>query len=264
MKPLAIIPTYLTEEGDVQVAATAISSLRETVGDACDVLVIDDGSPHAEFSEGLAAIAMTFDCETNLRKVNVGFSQTVNIGLRQALQEGRDAILVNADIEFTTKTWLDLMLKQRAMDGERMASIVGARLIYPNGLLQHCGIYFSLLGRTFGHSHQHAPANLPEALHARECPVTGALQFIRHECLEGIGVYDEDFSMGFEDVDYCIRTWQSGRSIVYQPGVEAIHHESYFRGRQNEKVARWQAASWLHFARKHANTSFAEFVPSLV
>jgi GT2 family glycosyltransferase len=96
--------------------------------------------------------------------------------------------------------------------------------------------------------------------------VTGALQFIRWETLDRVGVYDETFKMGWEDVDYCIRAWKAGLSCVYQPGIRAIHHESAFRGNAapGSKLANWQAASWQRFVTKYARTNFAEFIPNLV
>lgn len=242
-----------------------VTTLRDTVGDACDLIVVDDGSPHADLVAYCRGIVEALDGEYVAKGRNEGFSHTVNVGLRKALIEGRDAILVNSDIEFTTKTWLSLMLKQRTSDGEKPASIVGALLLYPNGLIQHSGIYFSMLYREFDHIYRYGPHNLPEARHARVCPVTGALQFIRHECLAEVGIYDDSFRMGWEDVDYCVRVWLSGRECIYQPGVTAIHHEGFFRGasRGSQKVEKWQHESWLRFCGKWGSTSFAEFVPSL-
>lgn len=262
-KPLAIVPGYVTTGHDVEILRVAVQSLRDTVGDACDLLVVDDGSPETDLVTACRHIVEGLDGEFIAKGRNEGFAKTVNVGLRRCLNNELDAVLVNADIEFKTETWLDLMLQRKDPEG-RLASIVGARLLYPNGLIQHAGVYFSLLYREFSHIYQYGPGNLPEALNARVCPVTAALQFIRHECLEHVGIYDERFLLGWEDVDYCVRTWKSGRSVIYEPGIVATHHESFFRGRVNPKIQDWQAKSWLYFCEKHATTSFAEFVPSLV
>jgi GT2 family glycosyltransferase len=266
VKPLAIIPAFSRNVHDVAVLETCVSSLRRTAKDACDLLVVDDGSPDAEAAEASCKIVEGVDGEFHACETNEGFSHAVNIGLRRALQEGRDAILVNADIEFFTSTWLELMVKQPTSNGEGLASVVGALLLYPNETIQHAGVFFSLLCREFDHIYRYGPRNLPEALNAKVCPVTGALQFIRHDCLAEIGLYDETFRMGWEDVDYCLRVWRAGRECIYQPGVQAIHHESFFRGagRQDAKIASWQALSWARFAEKWAGVNFGEFVPNLV
>jgi GT2 family glycosyltransferase len=262
VKPLAVVPTYLRSAEDLDVALTAIGSLHATAD--TDILVVDDGSPAPELVEALEAATEGFQAEVHRKETNSGFSKTVNVGLLRARKEGRDAVLVNADVEFFQSGWLERMQQQERSNGEGLASIVGARLLYPNGLIQHAGVYFSILTRSFGHIYQYGPGDLPEALWARRCPVTAALMFIRHECMDGIGLYDEGFQMGFEDVDYCIRAFKSGRECVYQPKVLAFHHESLFRGRPSPKIADWQARSFVRIMRKYARENFIEWVPSVI
>lgn len=261
---LAIIPTYVTTPGDVDVLQTAVSTLRSTtsIGDL-DVLIVDDGSPDSSLVTAVADVAAAAGAELVAKPENEGFSRTVNAGLRRALNDGQDALLVNADVEFIDPGWLERMLACTGENG-KPAAVVGARLLYPTGLIQHAGVFFSLLHRSFGHIYQYAPADLPEAQRRRECPVTGALQLIRHSTLAQLGLYDEAFRLGFEDVDYCVRAFEAGLSCVYEPTVRAVHHESMFRGRRNEKLQRWQAESWLTFVQKYAQTNFVQWVPSLL
>lgn len=264
MKPLSIVPTYVRQSRDLEMLATTLTSLRATSD--CPVLVIDDGSPERDLIEGISSLCERLDCEFVDKGRNEGFAATVNVGLRRALNEGLDAVLVNSDIEFgLTKEWNSLFQRQHD-NNDRPAAVVGALLLYPNGLIQHGGIYFSILSRDFGHRFQFGPGNLPEAQHAAICPVTGALQFIRHSTLEQVGVYDESFKLGWEDVDYCVRVWLSGLSCVYQPGVRAVHHESFFRGaaRADDRIREWTEYSWMRFVGKYADISFAEFVPNML
>jgi GT2 family glycosyltransferase len=79
--------------------------------------------------------------------------------------------------------------------------------------------------------------------------------------LERVGTYDPRFRMGGEDVDFCLRVFQNGLTCVYEPAVAAIHHESLFRGRLDEKVARWQAESIAHLREKWAGAPLAELAP---
>jgi GT2 family glycosyltransferase len=263
VKPLAVVPTYLRSPEDLEVALTAIASLRSSAPEA-DVLVVDDGSPATHLVDELEMASLGLESEVHRKQSNDGFSITVNVGLNRARDEGRDVVLVNADVEFFEGGWLERMVRQERSDGDGLASVVGARLLYPNGLIQHAGVYFSILTRSFGHIYQYGPGDLPEALSARRCPVTAALMFIRHECLEAVGVYDEHFQMGFEDVDYCLRTFKSGRECVYQPLVRAFHHESLFRGRPSPKLADWQARSFIYLNRKYAGENFVQWVPAVV
>jgi GT2 family glycosyltransferase len=261
-KPLVIIPTYLTKEEDVQTTHDAVASVRKTNSNAIDVLLVDDGSPEPSLVTKLEESISQLESEVHRKSKNSGFSQTVNVGLRKALQEGRDAILMNADVELQTPGWYR-QFKSTHDDQHRPAAVVGALLLYPNGLIQHAGIYFSLLTRTFDHLYKYGPGNLPEALRQNICPVTGALQYIRHSTLETIGLYDEKFYMGWEDVDYCLRVIAHGQCCVYNPNVRAFHYEYMFRGRKSGKIEDWQAKSWMYLCEKWKDESFASLVPML-
>ena len=262
-KSLIVVPTYLVAPRDLEVTIEMLASLRKTEPDA-EVLLVDDGSPAAPLLDELAAASERLQAELVRKPENEGFSKAVNVGLRRALEEGKHAVLVNADIEFIDRGWLGRMEAQLRQAGDGQAAVVGGLLLYPSGLIQHAGIFFSLLHRCFDHIYKFAPADLPEAQFARACPVTGALQFIRHETLAHVGLYDERFHLGWEDVDYCIRTFMAGGECVMQPKVRAYHHESMFRGRPSPKVEDWQNRSWLYFMEKYRRQSFAQWVPSLV
>lgn len=263
MRPLAIVPTYLSSPEDLEVVTECLESLRRTApAETLDVLAVDDCSPETVQVDALESVSLKLAFELVRKEENTGFSSTVNVGLRRALEAGQDAVLVNADLEFIQPGWVEVMQAQRCLRTDGLASVVGGLLLYPSGLIQHAGIYFSVLHRHFDHIFKYAPMSLPEAQSPNSCPVTGALQFIRHECLTTVGVYDEEFKMGWEDVDYCLRTVFSGRECVYQPAIKAWHHESLFRGRGSEKVERWQNESWKRMMEKWlTTTNLAEFCP---
>ena len=263
MTALAIIPAYLTEPSDLEMLFACIGSLRTTEPEL-DCLVVDDGSPAGALVDEVEAASGRLKFELHRKPENTGFSKTVNVGLRRCLAERRDAVLVNADIVFEAPGWLAVMEQQPSKDAEGPAWVVGARLLYPNGLIQHAGIFYSLLHTAFDHRFRYAPRDLPEALQAFRCPVTGALAFIRYVALDTVGLYDEDFLMGWEDVDYALRVFQAGGECIYQPRVWAFHHESVFRGRPSPKLADWQAKSYIYFMRKWARTSFAEWLPTWI
>jgi GT2 family glycosyltransferase len=256
---LAVVPIYLRTAEDLDVLLRCLVSLRETAPQA-DVLVVDDCSPAPELVDLIEVACGELRIELYRRPVNGGFSRAVNIGLRRALDEGRDAVLVNADIEFHEPCWLEPMLARTDTTGAP-ASVVGARLLYPNGLLQHAGVYYSTLHRFWAHRFTFGPPDLPEALAPCRCPVTGALQLIRHECLAAIGIYDESFRMGWEDVDYCLRVFASGRECIYEPAACATHAESLFRSRTGDGQDTWQNDSWKTLSEKYAGTDMSAFMP---
>ena len=263
MSVLCVVPVYLRTPSDLDVLARCLVSLWATARDRADVLIVDDGSPEPALVEQLAAVAGELGQELHVKAENEGFSRTVNVGLRRALEEGRDAVLVNADIEFTDPHWLEYMLGRTDTEG-RPAAVVGARLLYPNGCLQHAGVFFSLRARSWWHRYQYGPADLPEALEPTVCPVTAALQLIRDETLATVGLYDEEFRMAYEDVDYGLRVFAAGLQCVYEPAAVAIHAEQVFRGRVNPKLERWHAEGAARLVSKWRHADFSAFVPEVL
>ena len=73
--------------------------------------------------------------------------------------------------------------------------------------------------------------------------------YIRFAALEQLGEFDERYPMGFEDVDYCLRAWEAGYEVVYEPAARLHHHESATRGSvQGERELASQRAFWDRWA----------------
>jgi GT2 family glycosyltransferase len=238
---LCIVPTYLRTADELDVLLKCLVSLQTTAPGA-SVLVVDDASPNTDLAKALELACEELGIAFVANDENSGFSRTVNVGLELAHAMEHDAVLVNADIEFPQPGWLENMRDRTDTEG-RPAAVVGARLLYPNGLIQHAGVVFSLLNRDWLHRYRFGPANLPEALSTTRCIVTAALQFIRWETLDQIGLYDEGYRLCYEDVDYCLRVFGAGLECIYEPSVVAIHHESYFRKKVTPEIKRWTTES---------------------
>jgi GT2 family glycosyltransferase len=251
MTVLGVMPVYVKDERALQLTNTATTSFLATTKNS-SLLLIDDGSPRPDL------VAKLWPLDT-IHNPNQGFAKSVNEGLQEALDKGQDALLVNADMQFWVNNWLQIML-------DTDADIVGAKLLYPNhNLVQHAGIYYSFYTRLFSHIGRFAPPETPELNVERECPVTGALMLIRHRVLEKIGLLDENFEFGFEDVSYCLDAIQAGFKVVYQPKAVAIHHESAFRGAQPAPhIKARMDRSWNYFQEKHAGLDIASLVPTLI
>ena len=250
---VAVVPTFIRNKIELDVTEKAINTLRETSN--AFVCVVDDGSPFDGVHEAFEALGVD---KLVLKEKNEGFSHTVNHGLRFALENKTDAVLVNADMEFTNDEWLPAMEANEA-------GVVGALLTYPNNIIQHAGVYFSVIYRSFDHILRFAPANISEAQKPRICPVTGALQLIKYDTLKTVGLYDETFRLGWEDVAYCHDVFMAGEKCAYEPKATAIHHESLFRGKNPSKqILEWQRQSWDRLHERFAGHDFSEYVPTLL
>ena len=258
MAALAVIPVYLRTPVEFELLIRCLVSLSQTAPGVTP-LVVDDGSPARDLVAQLEPLTREVRARLILKPENTGFSKTVNTGLAVARDEGADALLVNQDIQFIGPGWFEAMDASRGPDGQP-ASVVGAKLLFPNLLLRHAGVYYSRLHRLFDHRWRMGPCDLPEADIPAAVPVTGALQLIRHDCLVDVGLYDDGFDMGWEDVDYCIRTFAAGRYCMYEPKAVAVHHESAIRGNIDDaRHVQWFVNSKVRLVAKYTDADFAPY-----
>ncbi|MFZ1221264.1 MAG: glycosyltransferase [Chthoniobacterales bacterium] len=154
----------------------------------------------------------------------------------RAAAEARGDILVflNNDTEIDEPGWLTEMVSHAA---RKEVGAVGARLWYPDGTLQHGGVILGL-GGVAGHAFPHIPRGHPgyfnRAWLQQNCSaVTGACMAVRKVVFEELGGFDEqNLSVTFNDIDFCLRLTERGYWIVWTPYADLIHHESASRGHQ--------------------------------
>ena len=73
---------------------------------------------------------------------------------------------------------------------------------------------------------------------------------VRRELFEQLGGYDEQFAVGFNDADFCLRAWEAGFKTVFSPYAELYHYEFTSRGRESgpEKVVALEARTSIVYA----------------
>jgi hypothetical protein len=140
-------------------------------------------------------------------------------------------VMMNDDISIISPEWLRELL---TFSVQEEVGVVGARLLYPNGTIQHAGMPGGLFGLT-AHAWLGQPASAPTyrdwALVQREWSImTGAVHATRKSLLEIVNGLDERFSLEFNDVDLCLRLRMLGYRNVYTPFAELVHYEKASRG----------------------------------
>jgi ADP-heptose:LPS heptosyltransferase/GT2 family glycosyltransferase len=151
-----------------------------------------------------------------------------NLAAREA--EGEFLLFLNDDTEVIEPGWLDALLEhvQRPEVG-----VVGARLLYPDRKVQHAGIFWTSRGgrHAFRRATESDPGYFGLALTPRNVlAVTGACMALRRAEFETHGGFDESHMIINNDVDYCLRSWGRGKSVVYTPYATLLHHEEMSRG----------------------------------
>lgn len=155
------------------------------------------------------------------------FAQRINLGVTHA--QGDFVLLLNDDVEVLTPDWIESML-EFAQQPEIGA--VGAKLLYPNGSLQHIGVM--VLGGNPGHAfHQvagdHPGYFLSNLVNRNYLAVTAACLMMRRNLYKELDGMDEVFPLNYNDVDLCLKAHQAGYRQVVTPYAQLVHYESASR-----------------------------------
>jgi hypothetical protein len=106
-------------------------------------------------------------------------------------------------------------------------AVVGARLTYRDGTVQHAGIAFCQRDGLPRHIYRGFSGNHPAVTRHREFQaVTGACLLVRHDAFATVQGFDEAFENGFEDIDLCLRLRASGFRTWYCGTTDITHLES--------------------------------------
>jgi GT2 family glycosyltransferase len=185
---------------------------------ALEVIVVDNGS-----TDGTAdLVAERFPQVRLIRNGrNLGFATGNNMGLQAA--SGDLLVLLNQD----TEAQAGFLQALAGTFDDPGVGVVGCKLLYPDGTIQHAGGYLYGPRAETGHVGRHAPDDGRFDQVADADFVTAAALSINRACLERVGFLDEGFEPAYyEDVDWCYRARTAGFRVVYQPGAVVIHHES--------------------------------------
>jgi GT2 family glycosyltransferase len=125
---------------------------------------------------------------------------------------------------------------------------VGAKLLYPDGSIQHAGVVLGI-GGVGNHAFKRFPGDHPGYFGRAEIvssysAVTAACMVISKEVFRNVGGFDEDnLAIAFNDVDLCLKVRESGYRNVWTPYAKLLHHESASRGYEDSvtKQARFAA-----------------------
>ena len=166
------------------------------------------------------------------------FSAINNFGRKAA--QGEYLLLLNNDVEVRNGDWLTELLRQCAHPGG--AAICGAMLYYPDDTIQHAGIITGLGGYA-GHSHKYHKRGgsgymFRLATVQDFSAVTAACLLVRTAVYDELHGLDEEFTVAYNDVDFCLRVRDAGWRIVWTPYAELYHYESKSRGSDENDPAK--------------------------
>jgi GT2 family glycosyltransferase len=179
------------------------------------------------------------------------FAAVINQAALQA--SGSLLLLQNDDVAPIRPDWLTGLVAFTKGENDARADIVGARLLYGNGLVQHAGVIMGLAnlcehGFRLARRCDPGPQGLAR-LTRRVCAVTAACLLVRRDLFESLGGLDEGFAIALNDVDFCLRAGEQGAVIVLAAGVEMYHFESLSLGKHYQGARAGLEAREVHRLR---------------
>lgn len=215
--PQPVVSVVVVVWNRADLTLTCLRSLALHTEVPSEVIVVDNASTDEtrELLDRLGGVTVVRNSG------NLGFTVAANIGAKAA--RGELLLFLNNDAELVPGSIGHLV------DTARRTSAIGAvggKLVFPDGRLQEAGSIIWSDGSCDAYGRGGDPA-APEFNFERQVDFcSGALLLTPRAVFEGLGGFDERYQPAYyEDADYCVRLWEGGLRVVYQPKAVAIHHE---------------------------------------
>jgi len=219
-----------------------ITSILNSTYENFEIIAVNNNSNEKETFEEIEKLKC-LDKRIKFIDYNVpfNFSRINNYAVKN-FAKGEFLVFMNNDIELLTKRWIEEFLKYTNLE---KVGIIGAKLYYPNDIIQHAGIvmldkhgFSEHIGRFEKRDNKDKFYNTPRYVMAN----TAALIMVKKELFNKINGFDENLAIDYNDVDLSLKCLEKGYKNIWLPSVEAYHYESISRGKNHsvEKLKRYE------------------------
>ena len=225
------VSIIIPNKDNTEVLKRCLESIRKrSTYDNYEILIVENNSVEE------ATFRYYDEIEKTYSKVKIcnyegifNYSKINNFAVSKA--EGEYYIFLNNDTEIITENWIEELLGN-CMRSE--VGVVGAKLYYPNNLIQHAGIvvgYRDAAAHAFINCMRNERGYLDRCICTQNyLAVTGACMMVKGTLFHKVKGFDEELQVAYNDVDLCLKIYKAGYLIVYDAAVELYHYESYSRG----------------------------------
>lgn len=236
-----IIPTT----GNMQFLKPCLDTLAGSDYPDIEVVILDNSrGSHPEgiqYANDQGAVVIECNEAFNWSRLN-------NIGAEKS--SGDLLLFLNDDIEVTAPDWLDDLVAQALRED---VGTVGCLLLYPNGTIQHGGVFLVDHGGGARHLfHKQLPdSGIYQRLDdcVREVSAnTGACLMITRDKFDRLGRFDESLAVVGNDIDLCLRSLEAGYRNIWTPHSQLIHHESV--SRQSKPIGKDEQSMWKRWGHR--------------
>jgi O-antigen biosynthesis protein len=196
-----------------------------------EILLVSNNSKEKETFEYLDSLKKHQHIKIIKYDYPFNFAAINNFAAKKS--SGSYLLFLNNDTEVITENWLHYLL----MNAQRKEiGCVGAKLLYPDGTIQHAGVVLGLTGMA-GHVFARLPENQwtnfgLDSWSRNYLAVTAACLMISKDKFNQVRGFDENFTICGNDIDLCLRVYRQGYRNLYIPNVRLYHFESISRGKE--------------------------------
>ncbi|MFH1111908.1 MAG: glycosyltransferase family 2 protein [Patescibacteria group bacterium] len=164
------------------------------------------------------------------QNVNTGFARGNNIGIKQAITDGAEAVfLLNQDAELTNGC-LERLVK--FLDHNPNIAALQPRINLPDGKINSLGNCFHYLGFGYAGGNGLTPEEAMRKMswfrkQTEPAYISGAAMMLRVKALQQLGLLDEYLYMYHEDLELCLRLRCAGWRLEVVSEAQVIHHYKF-------------------------------------
>jgi len=200
-----------------------VRSLEKSDYSSFEILIVDNKSPNESVSFLKKELPHIRLIET---KENLGYAGGNNVGMRIALQEGFDAVLVLNNDTTVDPNCISAFVETMQ---KHPKAVLGARLYqyYKPDCMQHFGGIWNNRRAKFRCVPEEELDSKGEWNKVKSLDfLTGTALFIPCSLLKEVGPFEESFFLYYEEIDWCSKVRKAGFSCLYCPTAKIWHKES--------------------------------------
>ncbi|MBD2771534.1 glycosyltransferase [Iningainema sp. BLCCT55] len=234
-----IIPSagkrIFTPQGEVSLLENCIRSINKlSTYRNYEIIVVDEYNVPQSTLEAISndkSLRAYANPNLHIVRTREPFNAAMRINMGVAKARGEFILILNDDIQVLTPDWIESLLE---LAQQKEIGVVGAKLSFPDGKVQHLGMVISDGNPShiyYGADGEDLSCYYSNFTIKNYLAATGACLMLRSDLFQELGGLDEQFPFNYLDVDLCLKAHQSGYRNVVTPFAHLIHYESATRSR---------------------------------
>ena len=225
-----LVSVIIPNKDHIDDLSRCLDSIRnKTDYPSYEIIIVENNSTEKATFEYYKSLES--DKRIKVVKYEGGFNFSAINNYGSSFANGDFFLLLNNDTEVINSGWMSEMV---GICMRKDVGIVGAKLYYPDGTIQHAGAIIGI-GGVAGHAFKYFPHAHPGTadrllLCQDYSAVTAACMMVKKDAFEKVNGLSEELAVAFNDIDFCLKVGKAGYRIVFTPFAELTHYESKSRG----------------------------------